>query len=197
MSVLMVLDWGQTPYEAYERVNEILDVHGDADAPEGLVEHVACADAGGLVICDVWESPEALDRFVRERLAGAVAQAGIDAAAPRILPVHDRLEGKGRDARVLLLIELPGVGAERYDDLAGRMDAHVHDDHPAVAHTAALDEHGGMVVVDVWDSPEAFQAFAEQQIAPAGRQVGLAPFEARVLPIKNRIRGRAAQRTAS
>lgn len=198
MSVLMLLEWKQTPIEAYERVNEVLGIESEADAPDGLVDHVACAVGDGLLICDVWESEEAMGRFMRERLAGAVDQVGIASPSqPRILAVHDRLPGTGTDARVLLLIELPGLSPERYDDLAGRMDAHVRGDHPAVAHTAAIDEHGGIVVVDLWDSPASFEAFAREQIAPAAAQVGLGDFEPRVLPIRNRLRGRAAQRTTT
>ncbi|HEU4973833.1 MAG TPA: hypothetical protein VFT50_01990 [Baekduia sp.] len=194
MSVLMLLDWGQTPWQTYERVNDLMGIHGDADAPEGLVDHVACADDDGLLICDVWESQEALERFAHERLGPATAQAGAPEAQPRILPVHDRLQGSATDARVLVLVEMPDAGPERYDELASHMDAHVHHRHRAVAHTAAIGEHGGMVVVDLWDSPASFEAFAEEQILPAAQQVGLGPFEPRFRTVGNRIAGRAAHR---
>ena len=50
---------------------------------------------------------------------------------------------------------------------------------------------GGMVVADLWDSAEAFGKFAEEQIGPAGAAVGLGPIEPRIVPVHNRIRGRA------
>jgi hypothetical protein len=47
-------------------------------------------------------------------------------------------------------------------------------------------------VLDLWESPEAFGKFAEEQIGPAGAKVGMGPVEPRILPVHNRIRGKAA-----
>jgi hypothetical protein len=80
MSVLMLLEWNDTPFEAYERVNEIMGISGDADAPPGLIEHVACVDGSGMVIADVWESEE--------------AQAGLGEFEPRMVPIKRRIRGE-------------------------------------------------------------------------------------------------------
>ena len=197
MSVLMVMEApGATP-EEYDRTNEIMGIHGDEDAPEGLIQHVAAFDDEGLLIADVWESEEAIGRFYAERLGAALKEAGIaDKASgePRRLPVHNALTGKGAEAGVVMMIEIEDLGTDAYDEMVSKMDAHTADgsQHPCTTHTAALREGGGVVVLDLWESPEAFGKFAEEQIGPAGAAVGLGPIEPRILPVHNRIRGKAA-----
>ncbi len=52
--------------------------------PPGQVLHIEGPMDGGLRVVDVWESQEAFDAFIRERLAPAFQRVG--------LPVPDRLE---------------------------------------------------------------------------------------------------------
>jgi hypothetical protein len=193
MSVLMVLELSDTPFEAYERLNEIMGIRGDDDAPEGLIDHVVTEDDGNLLIADVWESEEALGRFFENRLGPAIEKAGVAGGQPQVMQVHNRLRGTASDANVLLLIDVPEFGVDKYDQMTQHMDAHTRNEHPSVSHTAALAPAGGIFVADVWDSMESFGKFAEEQIGPAAADAGLDPFEPRVLPIKNRIRGKAAQ----
>jgi hypothetical protein len=196
MSVLMFMEVPGATTAQYDRVNEIMGIHGDDDEPDALLHHVAAADADGLVVVDVWESEEALGKFFDERLGAALAQAGIEPGGkPRILPVHNSLTGQGKDAGVLVLIEVDDLGTDGYDEMASKMDAHTGDGShgPWVTHTAARSEGGGMFVADVWDSPEAFGKFAEEQIGPAAAVVGLGPIEPRMVPVHNRFKGRAAQ----
>jgi hypothetical protein len=187
---------GATP-EEYDRANEIMGIHGDEDAPEGLIQHVAAFDDTGLVIADVWESEEAIDRFFEERLGAALEEAGVlqkSSGPARRLPVHNALTGKGSEANVLMLIDIEGFGPDAYDQMVSSMDAHVGDgsDHPCVTHVAARADDGGVVVADLWESPEAFGKFGEEQIGPAGAAAGLGPIEPRIIPVHNRIRGKAA-----
>jgi heme-degrading monooxygenase HmoA len=192
MPVLMLLELADTPFETYERVNEIMGIHGDEDAPEGLIEHLVAEDDGNLIIADLWESAEAFGQFAETRLGPAVKEAGAGDAQPRVHEVHNQLSGKSDEANFLVLIEIEDFESDAYDEMTKQMDAHVNNEHPSVGHTAAHREGGGMVVLDVWDSPESFGAFAQEQIAPAAATVGLPPFEPRIVPIKNRIRGKSA-----
>jgi heme-degrading monooxygenase HmoA len=200
MAVLMLMEVPGGTTAEYERANEIMGIAGDEDAPEGLIQHVAASDGNGVLIADVWESEEALNRFFEERLGAALEQAGVSSSAskPRILPVHNSLTGRGKDAGVLMLIEIHDLGADAYDEMVSKMDAHTADgsQHPCVTHFAAHAEDGGMLIADLWESPEAFGAFAEEQIGPAGAAVGLGPIEPRILPVHNRMRGRAAVQQA-
>jgi heme-degrading monooxygenase HmoA len=196
MSVLMVMEAPGATTAEYDRANEIMGIRGDADAPDGLVQHVAASDGDGLLVVDVWESEEALGRFFEERLGAALAEAGIRSESkPTVLPVHNALQGKGTDAGVLMLIEIDDLGPDAYDEMVSKMDAHTADgsNHPCVTHTAAVKEGGGILVADLWESPEAFGKFAEEQIGPAGAAVGLGPIEPRIVPVHNRMKGRAAQ----
>ena len=192
MAVLMVLDLPGATLEQYDRTNEILGIHGDADAPAGLISHAAGPTDDGIVVVDVWESGEALQSFFEGRgVARAMEEAGAPAAEPRVLPVHNHFEGGGSKAGVLMLAELDDFGPDTYDAMTATMTAHTPegDGHPAVHHAAAVTESGGMLIVDIWESPETFGAFAQEAIAPAGEQAGMGPFEPRFVPIHNRIKG--------
>jgi hypothetical protein len=195
MSVLTVMEAPGATTADYDRANEIMGIRGDADAPEGLVQHVAASDGSSLVIVDVWETREHLALFTADRLAPALAEVGIRAQGEvRTLPVHNMLTGKGTDAGILMLIEIKDLGPEAYDQMVAKMDAHVGDgtEHPCTTHVAALTESGGVFVADLWESPEAFGKFAEEQIGPAGASVGLGPIEPTIVPVHNWIKGRAA-----
>ena len=91
MSILMVLEVPGATTEEYDRVNEIAGVSTPDGAPDGLIHHTCAASADGLVIADVWESPEHLDGFFHERLGAALAQVGLE-ATPRVVPVHNRID---------------------------------------------------------------------------------------------------------
>jgi hypothetical protein len=85
------------------------------------------------------------------------------------------------------------AGPDVYDQMVGEMDSHANDgtQHPCVAHVAAVTADGNMHIVDLWESPEAFGAFAEAEIAPvAGGRIG--EIEPRFIPVQNVIRGRSA-----
>ena len=192
MAVLMVLDIPGATLEQYDRTNEILGIHGDADAPAGLISHAAGPTDDGIVVVDVWESGEALQSFFEGRgVARAMEEAGAPAAEPRVLPVHNHFEGGGSKAGVLMLAELDDFGTDTYDAMATTMNAHIPEDdtHPAVHHAAAVTESGGMLIVDIWESPEAFGAFAQAALAPAGEAAGVDPFEPRFVPVYKRIKG--------
>jgi hypothetical protein len=195
MAVMMIMDAPGGTIDEYERTNEIMGLHGDEDAPEGLIQHVAASDGHGLLIVDVWESEDAFGRFYEQRLGPALEQTGVASSAGEPTPpmqVHNRLTGKGTQPNVLMLIDVDGLDADAYDRMVSSMDAHVGDgsEHPCVTHTAAKKD-GGVLVADLWESPEAFGQFAQEQIGPAGAKVGLGQIDPRLVPVHNVIRGKA------
>ena len=197
MSVLMLLETPGATIEQYEQINNAMGIHGEQDAPEGLVEHVVGVDGDGLVVADVWESEEALGRFVEQRLRPAREKARVQGRPePRVHPVHNRLEGAGSEPNVLLIVEMDDA-PDVYDQVTSKMDAHTADgsNHPSVSHTAAKTDGGGLLVVDLWGSPEEFGGFAEEQIGPAAAEAGMGPLEPRFVPVHSRIRGKSAQST--
>jgi hypothetical protein len=62
--------------------NEYLEIHRrlalDETPVEGLLLHSAGPIQGGWRIFDVWESPEAFERFTRERIMPAAKEAGLE-----------------------------------------------------------------------------------------------------------------------
>jgi heme-degrading monooxygenase HmoA len=194
MAVLMILDVPGGSPDQYDRVNEILGIRGSEDAPEGLVSHVAGRTDDGMLVVDVWESEGSLQRFVEQRLAAALADAGMPLSEPRVLPVHNHIaQGAGTSAGVIMMAELDALTPVRYDRIVAGMDAHVGDGsrHPAVSHVAGVTEAGGILVVDVWDSAESFGRFAETQMARAAEDVDMGSFEPRFVPVHNRLRDAA------
>jgi len=177
---------GATPV-MYDQVNDRLGIDA-ANLPEGLISHHAGSTEGGMLIVDVWESQEAFERFSNERAGPVFEQLGIPPVEPRVLPVHNLIEkGRGDRADVMMIVEMPSLAPDAYDAMTSRMSAHAEgsSSHPAVSHVAAHAE-GGLLIVDVWDSPESFQRFAAEQIAEAGAS-DIGPIEPRFVPIHNRF----------
>ena len=195
MAILMILDWHGVGPADYDRVNDAIGIHSDADAPEGLISHTAAVtDQGDLIVADLWESEEALGRFAETRLMPALRDLGLPEAQPRVTPVHNRLRGKSAEGNVLTLVELPGAKAEHYDRLANEMpDEHTDGNHPAHEHVAAVGEDT-VIVVDLWPSVEAFEAFVGGRVGAAAESIGadMSGMTLRTAQVHNRIRGRAA-----
>jgi hypothetical protein len=191
MAVMMMTELQGASPEMYDGVNERMGVN-PAALPEGLISHVAGPVDDGMLVVDVWESPQAFERFVNERLGPVLADLGAPRGPePRLLPVHNHIrQGSGTDAGVIVVIESDGFGPDDYDRVTAAMEAHAGDgsSHPAVSHVAAVSDDG-MVFVDVWDSPESVGSFVEKQIAPATVATGtdLGPVEPRFVPVHNRF----------
>ena|SRR5579862_4836046 len=94
MAILMLMDVPGGTVEQYDRTSEILGIHGDGDAPEGLISHVCAVTDDGVMLADVWDSEESLHRFLEGGLGAALAEAGMPQTTPTVIPVHTMLRGK-------------------------------------------------------------------------------------------------------
>src|SRR5262249_9799688 len=158
MAIMMILELDDATTDDYEAVNEAIGIDQD-NLPDGLISHAAGqTDEGGLLIVDVWESEEALDRFLKEHAGPAMEKVGVSPSSePQIHQVHNHIpQGRGIHPNAIILIEAEGFGPDDYDAVTGELDAHAGDGsgHPAVMHIAALKDDGSMVFVDIWESPE-------------------------------------------
>lgn len=191
MAILVMFEAKGAGKAEYDATNDALGMAGD-DAPDGLITHAAGLTDEGVLVVDVWESKEKLEAFFNERLHAALDAAGIPIGDPTVLPVHNVIQqGAGTTAGAMVVIEVTGFTTDSYDRMASSLEAHAGDqsNHPAVQHVAAVTDDG-MLVVDVWESPEAFAAFAESQVGPAAAAAGMtAPIEPRILPAIGRMRG--------
>ena len=76
----LILEFEGTGRAEYEAVNEVLGIDmgsGEGDWPPGLLVHTAGATEGGWAVMEVWESREAQERFMNERLGPALQEGGI------------------------------------------------------------------------------------------------------------------------
>jgi hypothetical protein len=71
-----------------------------------------------------------------------------------------------------MLMYWPGVTVDQYE--AARAEAGWERDVPdgAICHSAGFDA-GGIRVLDVWDSAEHFQRFAEERLMPVTSKLGI------------------------
>jgi hypothetical protein len=81
MAVIVITEPEGATLAMYDAVNERL-FGEDATPPEGLVVHTAGEVNGSLRVVDVWDSIEAHDRFVQQRLAPAIEAESRAAGAP-------------------------------------------------------------------------------------------------------------------
>lgn len=190
MAIMMILEWEGVSSDQYARVNDTMGIHSDADAPEGLISHIAAIDEDGeMTIVDLWDSEQALGQFVERRLGPALAEVGIPQSQPRIHPLHNQLHGSAAEGNVLILIEVDDTGTDVYDQMAAEMPEHAGDasSYPWQMHAVATDG-SGIVVADLWPSEEAFGQFAQQRIAPAAQKHGMGAMRQKTLKVHNQLR---------
>jgi hypothetical protein len=95
MAIGVIIDAPGGTQAQYDRVLADVGPHLPAD----LLVHAAGPREGGFVLVDVWESQEALDRFVAQRLRPALQAAGWPAeVSRRVFPVRT-LRGAAAPAR--------------------------------------------------------------------------------------------------
>lgn len=77
MAVGMLLAAPEFTKQVYDNISEKLFGHSPMradEAPEGLIMHSAGQSEQGHYAYDVWESREAFERFMEERLGPAMAE---------------------------------------------------------------------------------------------------------------------------
>jgi heme-degrading monooxygenase HmoA len=191
MAIVVRFEAPGATVEDYERVNASIGISGDEDAPDGLIQHIAAKADGGIVVVDVWESEEKLNTFFEQRAGRALAENGVQAGPPSVYKLHNMLKGSGTQPNVLMEVRVDR-GPEVYDELVTRMPTHAGDGsgHPVYSHVAAVTENGGIYVVDLWESPEAFGRFAQEELGPAAGDL-LGEIQPTFTPVHNTIRGRS------
>jgi heme-degrading monooxygenase HmoA len=163
--VMKMVAAGATP-EQYDELNEALGVKDDA--PDGLIMHMAGHTDDGMMVVDVWESAEKLQAFFDDRLGAALAASPMNPSEPEIHQLHNMIpQGAGTEDGMIVAIELDTT-SDVYDEMLAKMPSHADGGagHPVTAHIAAVGDDGKLYIFDLWESAEAFAAFAEDEIAP-------------------------------
>jgi hypothetical protein len=83
---------------------------------------------------------------------------------------------------VCFIMDFPGATLDQYDRVIEAMDLGGENAPGGIAHAAGLHE-GSLRVIDVWESDEAFQAFAEAKIGPLTAAEGIPEPEITRVPV--------------
>ena len=90
----LILEFDGLGRDEYEAVNGILGVDpvaGTGDWPRGLMFHSAGPTDDGWVVFEVWDSQDAQEAFMRDRLGAALAAGGADSPPSRVQWLPDAL----------------------------------------------------------------------------------------------------------
>ena len=88
---------------------------------------------------------------------------------------------------VAVQMDFDGVTLDQYDQICGKMGLTPKGPGPtgAISHFAAKTD-AGLRIVDVWETKEQFEKFAQEQIGPYSADVGLpAPPQIQFFDVHN------------
>ena len=93
MAIVAVSDAGTDSVEQYDQVIKQLEEAGHGNPPGRLSHTAALKDNGSYLVVDVWESPEALQRFAQV-LMPLIESVGGVAPSLQLSPVHNMINGR-------------------------------------------------------------------------------------------------------
>ena len=93
MAILTVFELHTMNVEKYNKAIKGLAEAGQGN-PEGRLYHVATRkEDGSIIVTDVWESAELLDKFGKT-LIPVLTKAEVEPVQPKVYPVHNYIMGK-------------------------------------------------------------------------------------------------------
>jgi hypothetical protein len=88
MAVAMYMHWPGVTSDQYDAVMARLGL--DANPPAGAVLHMATVTDDGLEVCDIWQTEQALNGFLDQRLLPVVSELGISGEPDiRVVQLHN------------------------------------------------------------------------------------------------------------
>ena len=93
MAIVVVSDAGTDSVEQYDQVIKQLEEAGHGNPPGRLSHTCALKDNGSYLVVDVWESPEALQRFAQV-LMPLIEAVGGGSPNLQISPVHNMINAR-------------------------------------------------------------------------------------------------------
>ena len=88
---------------------------------------------------------------------------------------------------VAVLMNFPGGGSDAYDRVLEKMGLTDGRTPEGAQYHVAGEVDGGFRVVDVWDSAEQFQRFADEQIGPLTAEEGFPPPDVSMWEVHNTL----------
>ena len=93
MAILTVFELSTMDAEKYKKAINGLAEAGQGN-PKGRLYHVATLkEDGSVIVTDVWESAELLDKFGKT-LVPVLTKAGVEPVQPKVYPVQNYIIGK-------------------------------------------------------------------------------------------------------
>jgi len=93
MAVGVQLDFGGATLEQYDRVNELTGLLPFGPAPRNELFHWVAKTDRGIRVIDVWESRDAFERFVHERLGPVFEEVGMPGPEIQFFEIHNYFSG--------------------------------------------------------------------------------------------------------
>ncbi len=90
---------------------------------------------------------------------------------------------------ISILYELPSMTQEQYDNIIELLQRRGLTADGRTFHVAGPREGGGWRVVDVFESPSAFETFVQEKLGAIIQEVGAAPPQITVGPVHNILTG--------
>jgi len=88
MAVTLIMRIPELDLDRYGRMMGGLGL--DANPPAGLVLHVASESVGAVNVLEVWQTPQAAESFVQNRLQEALESQGVkEPLSYRLEPLHN------------------------------------------------------------------------------------------------------------
>lgn len=87
---------------------------------------------------------------------------------------------------IALLLEFPGAGQQLYDQIVQELKLGGRLAKGGIFHVSGPMD-GGMRIVDVWESQEAFDTFQRDRLGPIAQKLGLAVPKVTVWPVHNML----------
>lgn len=88
---------------------------------------------------------------------------------------------------IAILLEWPGVTQQQYDAVVEDMHLGGKPYKGGIFHVAGPTDSGGWRIVDVWESQEAFDAFAQALLMPITQKHNVPPPNVSVWPVHNTL----------
>ena len=94
---------------------------------------------------------------------------------------------------VVYIFEVPGSGAEHYDEVMRRLG----DNPPGRLYHVAGPYEDGWMVVDVWETEVEFEEFLAEKLIPAARAADFFASMPLKFPVHNIVEGQGASAAGS
>jgi hypothetical protein len=109
----MLLDWDGVGQDQYDAIHGSLGL--DENPVDGLLLHTAGPKPGGWRVFDVWESKDAFNRFVEDRLMPAIERSGVEGRPqPQLYEVYNVYAPGADEIKRVGASWLPEAGEERF-----------------------------------------------------------------------------------